>query len=282
MSGPPLRSVHFVPAHRPDWIAPALHEQPDVIVLDLEDAVPAARKPEARDRTRTILLDWPHQTRTRPFLRFEATLGPDDVALLYALERADVRVGFVLPKYDGTIDRSLQRWMEAHATEAIALIENWSALHAFATQRHDRSLRAVALGTEDLLADPSSPPHDHPRLLDHVACSLATAALGYGLRPLQGVYTNVTDGSGFDERARAARERGCFGGMSIHPSQIERLNRVFSIDHATRSEAERIVADARATGYDGGYIKTAERVLTPPKVARARHLLAHAEEEPSP
>jgi len=282
MTGRPLRSVHFVPAHRPEWVAPALREDPDVIVLDLEDAVPSALKGEARERVHTVLMDWPRQRRTRPFVRFDAVPGAADIALLHALTEMEATLGFVLPKYDGKVDPSLEGWMSAHDSESIALIESWSALRAFVARPPNRFLRAVALGTEDLLADPSSPPHAHPRLLDHAACSLAVTALSHGLRPLHGVYPDVADVSGFDARVQAARERGCFGGMSIHPSQIGRLNRAFSIDDAARSDAKYVISAALASGYDGGYVKTGDRLLTPPKVARARHLLALADEENTP
>jgi citrate lyase subunit beta/citryl-CoA lyase len=46
------RSVLFVPGDRRDLAAKAPRSSPDVIVLDLEDAVPAAAKVEARSWVR--------------------------------------------------------------------------------------------------------------------------------------------------------------------------------------------------------------------------------------
>ena len=43
----PIRSALFVPAHRRDWVAKALRVSPDAVVLDIEDSVPPANKPEA-------------------------------------------------------------------------------------------------------------------------------------------------------------------------------------------------------------------------------------------
>jgi hypothetical protein len=48
----PYRTVLFVPAHKPAWVAKALRVGPDAIVLDLEDSVPDAEKAAARATAR--------------------------------------------------------------------------------------------------------------------------------------------------------------------------------------------------------------------------------------
>ena len=49
------RSMLFVPGNRPDLAAKAPRPGPDVVVLDLEDAVPPAAKPDARAPVRVIV-----------------------------------------------------------------------------------------------------------------------------------------------------------------------------------------------------------------------------------
>src|SRR5262245_26937401 len=44
-----LRSLLFVPGHRPDWIAKALASGPDGVIVDLEDSVAPERKAYARE-----------------------------------------------------------------------------------------------------------------------------------------------------------------------------------------------------------------------------------------
>jgi citrate lyase subunit beta/citryl-CoA lyase len=48
----PIRSALFVPAHREGWVEKALASAPDALILDLEDSVPAAERPAARERVR--------------------------------------------------------------------------------------------------------------------------------------------------------------------------------------------------------------------------------------
>jgi citrate lyase subunit beta/citryl-CoA lyase len=51
----PLRSMLFVPAHRPDFVAKVPRFAPDSVVLDLEDAVPPQHKIAARDQARAAI-----------------------------------------------------------------------------------------------------------------------------------------------------------------------------------------------------------------------------------
>jgi citrate lyase subunit beta / citryl-CoA lyase len=44
----PYRSLLFVPAHKPEWVAKAIEAGADAIILDLEDAVPEDAKADAR------------------------------------------------------------------------------------------------------------------------------------------------------------------------------------------------------------------------------------------
>jgi len=48
----PIRSALFVPAHREGWVEKALAAVPGAVILDLEDSVPAAERPAAREQVR--------------------------------------------------------------------------------------------------------------------------------------------------------------------------------------------------------------------------------------
>lgn len=47
-----LRSALFVPGHKADWIRKALSSEADAVIIDLEDAVPASHKAQARANAR--------------------------------------------------------------------------------------------------------------------------------------------------------------------------------------------------------------------------------------
>jgi citrate lyase subunit beta/citryl-CoA lyase len=53
----PIRSYLFVPAHRPEWVAKAVRTGTEAVILDVEDAVPPAGKPQARAALRDELAE---------------------------------------------------------------------------------------------------------------------------------------------------------------------------------------------------------------------------------
>ncbi|WP_053245940.1 aldolase/citrate lyase family protein [Achromobacter sp. DMS1] len=54
-----LRSLLFVPANAPAFIERAHERGADAVILDLEDAVPAEQKEEARQRVAALRASWP-------------------------------------------------------------------------------------------------------------------------------------------------------------------------------------------------------------------------------
>ncbi|MGD9040935.1 MAG: aldolase/citrate lyase family protein, partial [Desulfobacteraceae bacterium] len=54
----PIRTALFVPGTRPDRVDKALQTGADVIIIDLEDAVPLALKKETRSKVREKVLEY--------------------------------------------------------------------------------------------------------------------------------------------------------------------------------------------------------------------------------
>ena len=57
----PIRSLLFVPGHKPSWVEKAWNAGPDGLILDLEDSVPKDEKVEARKIVRQILDEAPER-----------------------------------------------------------------------------------------------------------------------------------------------------------------------------------------------------------------------------
>ena len=55
----PIRSLLFVPGHKPSWVEKAWNAGPDGLILDLEDSVPNDEKEKARKIVRKILNEAP-------------------------------------------------------------------------------------------------------------------------------------------------------------------------------------------------------------------------------
>jgi citrate lyase subunit beta/citryl-CoA lyase len=91
----PIRSMLFVPAHRPDFLAKVGRFKPDSVVLDLEDAVPPEHKRAARGQARDAIGVLAAQG-IHPFIRINA-LDQDGIADVLA-SAAPGLAGIMLPK----------------------------------------------------------------------------------------------------------------------------------------------------------------------------------------
>jgi malyl-CoA/(S)-citramalyl-CoA lyase len=84
----------------------------------------------------------------------------------------------------------------------------------------------------------------HPHLNDqwHFAMArIANACRAYGLRPIDGPFTDFSDVEGFVSSAWRAKSLGFEGKWAIHPTQIDSANAVFSPSQTELDWAVRIV-----------------------------------------
>jgi citrate lyase subunit beta/citryl-CoA lyase len=248
------RSVLFVPGNRPDLAAKAPRSSPDVVVLDLEDAVPADRKAEARDLLAEAL----------------AVAGPDvlvrvnppgtewfddDVAALPAGV-----AGVVVPKY------------EAHIDVGHPVLAGLETVRGVADARSILDgVAACYFGAEDYVADlggvrtPGNAEVATARSLVGMAARLA------GVPALDMVTIDFGDTARFVAEAAEARALGYAGKLCIHPAQVGLANEAFVPSAEEVDRAERLLA---AFGAAAGATIAFEGQMVDEVVARqARDLL---------
>lgn len=285
----------FVPAHvgRLRDKAAAL-EVP--IILDLEDAVPAAEKDVARRRAAELVEKLPGRcsVRINPLAvsrDFGVATGWDD---LLAVLRPGLG-GIVAPKIDdeAALRAVDDRLAEAESRAAVAagstplsaVIETARGVadvHTIA-RAGAASARRVGLsfGAGDLTTDlgiewgTDESAFDTPRALLPIACRAA------GLdRPRDTVFADVGDLEGLRASAARGKALGYAGKAAIHPAQIPVIQEVY---RPTRRELEwaREVVDAAArhAAAGAGAFLLDGRMIDDPVVARARDLLTSATTE---
>lgn len=99
---------------------------------------------------------------------------------------------------------------------------------------------------------------------------LVVACRAYGLRPIDGPFSDIQDAEGFRSAARSAAALGIEGKWAIHPSQIALANEVFTPTDAEVTRAERIlVAMADATKKGLGAVTLDGRMLDAASIRQA-------------
>lgn len=250
---PVRRSLLFVPGNRPERFMKALAAGPDIVVIDLEDAVAPAEKAAARRNALDALADLAGSApSTEIYLRLNALrtrAGLDDLAAL--LDRKPRLDGILLPKVEGQGDIEL---VDALLDEAgydpglAAVIETISGLDsAYAIAKASPRMTFLMFGGADLAAELRVAIAWEP--LIHARADVVRAAARAGIDALDMPFLGLDDPQGHDREIAAAAALGFTGKSAIHPKQVDAINRYFTPNDKAVAQARRIVdASAQAAG----------------------------------
>ena len=276
----PSRMIHFFDPGNERMRArvPEMAQQVDVLLGNLEDAVAADRKVEARMglvevAKTTDLGDTPLWTRINSL---DSPWFLDDITTLVS-EAGDKIDCIMLPKVQGPWDiqfldqllalleakHGIQRPILIHAILETALGVVNVAEIAAASPR----MQGISFGPADLAAsrrmkttrvggghpgyvvrsDPNPEAPEAPRssvqqdLWHYTLARMVDACAAVGILPYYGPFGDISDAAGCEDQFRAAFILGCVGAWSLHPSQVASAKQVFSPPPAEVLFAKRII-----------------------------------------
>ncbi|WP_428679013.1 HpcH/HpaI aldolase/citrate lyase family protein [Sphingopyxis sp.] len=259
------RSLLYVPGSNARALEKAQGLAADMLIIDLEDAVPADRKAEARAAMRAAVnAGYPEK---RIAVRVNATgtgEQADDIAALAGLALDAV----VLPKVDATSDLDPLRGL---GLSIFAMIETPAAIYAARDIAADPATHGLIAGLNDLAHELKLPDGMDRRAMSHAIQAIVLAARAGGVWCFDGVYNAIDDAAGFAAEAAEGRRLGFDGKTLIHPSQVDPCNLAFAPSAREIAEAEALVAAAT-----GGAQRHEGRMIEDMHVAAARALLTRA------
>ncbi|MFD2092970.1 HpcH/HpaI aldolase/citrate lyase family protein [Blastococcus deserti] len=268
------RSWLYVPGHRPERVAKALVAGADAVVIDLEDAVPAAQKDTARDLTVALLDERADDDGRQVWVRINPPRtepGRRDVAALAGRRLEGLRV----PRAE---DPDVVREVAERTGAPLQLLLESARGLSRARELAGAHARVVGigLGEADLAADLLV---DRDQGLAWARGWVVVAARAAGLpSPVQSVWTDVGDPAGLRASCETGRATGFFGRSVIHPRQIEVVHDVYTPSAEDVAAAEGIVATAAEAAARGeaAALDAHGRFVDPAVVARARTVLDRA------
>ena len=284
---PPLRlerMIHFVPPHLEKVRAkvPELAGQVDIVLGNLEDAIPVEAKQAARDGFIELAKATDFGA-TGLWTRVNALNSPwflDDIAAIMSEIGGKLDVVMV-PKVEGPwdihfVDQLLAQYEARHALRKPVLIhailetaegvKNVDAIATASPRMHGMSLGPADLAASramkttrvggghpeyKVIADPQA--GGGPRavaqqdLWHYTLAKMVDACASAGLKPFYGPFGDFSDAAACEAQFRNAFLLGCAGAWTLHPSQIEIAKRVFSPDPDEVAFARRIL-DAMPDG----------------------------------
>ena len=253
----------------------------DALIIDLEDAVPAASKAQALD----IVASWLSEQDQNPTAIW-VRLNPQPDLLDHEIAAVvqPALTGVYLPKVSSPseVDSVAAHLDELEAASGIdpgtvriaPLLETAAGILGAAPIAAAPRVSHMALGEADLAADLGMQPSPDGRELAPIRTAVVVASAAAKLNPPIGpVYTTFRDLESLRKTSLQLRRMGYGGPAAIHPDQIPIINAAFSPTAEDLASARDIVDAALAAGnavtvaQDGSLIDEAV-------VRRARHTLA--------
>lgn len=258
------RALLFVPGDRPERFAKAAGSGADLVILDLEDAVPEDRKTAARDE----VVRWLGGGSGRGAVRINAvgtSCHEDDVGALAGLSGLQA---VVVPKANDP--EALTQISRACGAPVIALVETAGGVLRAAELATAEGVCRLAFGHLDFAADIDAEPSG--ATMDQARAMLVLASRAADLPgPIDGVTTNLDDAAVAEADARRARRLGFAGKLCIHPRQVAAIRQGFRPTAEAVGWARQVI---EATESDGGAVRVDGQLVDAPVIARARAILA--------
>jgi citrate lyase subunit beta/citryl-CoA lyase len=257
-------SLLYVPGHKARALEKAKGLPADMIVIDLEDAVPADEKTQAREGARAaISAGFPGKVVALRLNGIDSAHHGDDIALLETVTPDAI----VLPKIERA--EELDQLASPAAIPLIAMIETPAGVFSAREIAAHPRLAGVIAGLNDLAHSLKLPGGGDRWAMMHAIQTIVLAARGAGKICFDGVYNAIDDAAGFAAEASEGHRLGFDGKSLIHPSQVEPCNAAFAPDEAALAEAEALVAAA-----SGGAERYEGRMIEDMHVEGARALIA--------
>ena len=277
------RMIHFVPPHNDKIVAKIkdVAGQVDVVLGNLEDAIPIDKKADARAGFIRMARDTDFgATGTGLWTRINCLNSPwalDDVVEIVAAVGGKLDV-VMLPKVEGPwdihyLDQLLAQLEARHAVakpiqihailETAEGVSNVEEIAAASPRMHGMSLGPADLAASrgmkttrvggghpayGVLADAGPAGSTAPRtfhqqdLWHYTVARMVDACRRNGIAAFYGPFGDFSDAAACEAQFRNAFLMGCVGAWSLHPNQIEIAKRVFSPDPAEVAFARRILA----------------------------------------
>ncbi len=250
----PLRSLLFSPASKPRVLDKVKTLSCDGVIVDLEDAVGAHQKEDARENL--IRFGGARGAGGRLFLvRVNAVGTPWFADDLQAALSAGAE-GVVLPKVETVADIATLACALDQIGEAdlmiLAMVESpLGVLNLREIAAASPRMAGLILGSNDLLKDLGGIATPGREAVTTTIGMTLLAARAYGLACLDSVYNAFSDSDGFRSECEQGRMMGFDGKTLIHPNQIDAANATFGPTAAEIDLARRKIAafeQARAEG----------------------------------
>ncbi|MGI4939038.1 MAG: HpcH/HpaI aldolase/citrate lyase family protein [Janthinobacterium lividum] len=281
-----FRSFLFAPGNHPRRSEKAITLEADAVILDLEDACPAAEKIATRA---VVVATMKQPRRCLGYIRvnpISTVFGYRDIE---AVVRAGVD-GLVIPKIESADELRTVDWLvrqierEQGLTESsidlVPIIETGLGLrNVDAIARAGTRVRRMMFGAGDFTLDMDITWTADEAVFGPYRSAIVLASRAAGLEaPIDTVWVDLRDTAGFARSVTCVRAMGFQGKLCIHPDQVPVVNAAFSPTPDQLAKARRVIDAFQAAEAAGSAaIQLDGQFIDYPILYKAQRLIAVAE-----
>jgi len=238
------RSFIFCPGNRPDMIPKALKSGADMVCIDLEDAIIPEHKSLSRIETIKAFENIESPTGVETLIRINDVNSEDgkkDIDLI--LNANNTASGLMLPKIQSieeiiTLENKIKE-KNKDLNLHIIIETNQGLENAWSIAHSSSLIKSLLFGGVDMSADLGCN-GDWFSLL-YARSRVVHAAAGAGIDSIDVPFLDLEDMEGMNTEAQKSKNLGFSGKGSIHPKQIEQLNKVFTPSEEEIAYANKVI-----------------------------------------
>ena len=222
-----MRSMLFAPGNKYELLQKFSKIEPDIAIIDLEDAVPNSEKQVARENLQKYAQE--DKTAATTYVRVNALVSEHF--------EEDIRsmppqiAGIVIPKVNdpSDIERATQA-IERNSVSAKILvgIETVKGLMSVQDIFGTASVFAAYFGAEDYIHDLGGLRTDGNDEVLFARTQIGISSRLFGVPVVDQIVADFSDSERFMKEAQQAKSLGFTGKLCIHPSQVPLANQSFS------------------------------------------------------
>ncbi|NVN93743.1 MAG: citrate lyase subunit gamma [Bacteroidetes bacterium] len=266
----------YLPGNSPSLMLNAGIHKPNGIILDLEDAVAADKKFEARFLVRNALraIDFYGAERMVRINQIPQGLEdldyivPNNVNLILVPKCEDAEQIHTL---NNRINELKKQFNITNEIWLMPIIESAKGvMNAYQIALSAPNIVSMAIGLEDYTADLGTRRTNEATESFFARSVLVNACRAAGLQPIDSVFSDIADMDALKENVLKSKALGFDGMGCIHPRQIKVIHEYFAPDSVEIDKAKKIVlAFDEATAKGLGVVSLGTKMIDPPVVKRA-------------
>lgn len=262
------RTQLYVPANNEKMVVNSLKLDEDIIIFDLEDAVPEEKKDYAREYILNFLKN--KKTNKKIAIRVNSMETPYFYRDINAIYGSDASIDYiVVPKAEpgiGHIHRVL-------GIPLIPLIETAYGFKHIDSIISEEGVSMISWAAADFSLSMNGNIKGYAEN-EYIATTVAVSARSAGIEPIDKVYFDIDNPVGFKEEAIKSRYLGYAGKQVIHPSQITDANSIFSPSREDIEWAKKVINAYNESAKTGkGALKLDGKLIDSVHIRVAKNIL---------